>query len=419
MAKKLLDNKFLYVVLSVILAFCLWYYVTTVEGDSRTNTISNIPVTFIGQDVLMENGLMITSEPPTVDIEFRASATTWQRLTRDAVKVTVDVSAITTPGEQTLGYQVSYSGVPEYNVTQLNRTPVNVSFTVEEYVTREVEIRGELTGHLPDEYTFRLENGQPKFEFSPQTLTVSGRKSDVDQIAYALVTVNNEQITETIRGEYPYQLIGLDGAPLDREALDVECANETVSTVLQVQRLVEIPLNVSFTPGGGATEENVVSCDIEPKSITVAGEDADLESLKELNINIDLAAITEDETTLVRPIPLAEELSNPDGVTEATIKITLVGLSTKVVEVTQFTAQNVPEGYNASIRTKSLSVTVRGPEEELEQISAENLRVVADLSGINLASGTYTVDAKIHFDWTGSAGVVSTDYPLVVRMTRR
>ena len=133
---------------------------------------------------------------------------------------------------------------------------------------------------------------------------------------------------------------------------------------------------------------------------------------------IDLASVEDNETTITCPIPLASELYNVDGVTEATVTITLSGLSTKTLEVTAFTLQNKPDGYAATVMTKSLSVVVRGTEEDLALVSADNLRAVVDLKDINLASGQYTVDTKIYFDGTGGAGVVGTDYSVVVRLTK-
>ena len=424
MAKKFLDSKLLYIILSVILSVSLWYYVTTAEGVTDTDTVHNIPVTLEGEDILMSNGLMITSELPDVDIKFQATAANLVKLKQEGtIKLSLDVSAITQPGAYTMAYEISYTGISKNNFSLVEQSPVNVSFVVERYVTEEIEIRGAFEGQLAEGYMIRLENNQPVFEFAPQTLTVSGKKSDVDRIAYALVTISNEELSQTIRGDFAYELIDAKGQVLDQSALEIECASETVAVVLPVQMFAEIPLTVEFENGGGATLEDNVTWDIEPKNIIVAGEAADMEVLLsrgKLSVGtIDLAKIAENETVLIRTIPLADEFTNVDGVSEVTITITLHGLVSVPLEVTEFDIQNIPDGYNAAVQTKSLNVLVRGTEEELELVSASNLRVVADLSNINLASGQYTVNAKIQFDGIGNAGVVEKDYPLTVRLTKQ
>jgi len=178
---------------------------------------------------------------------------------------------------------------------------------------------------------------------------------------------------------------------------------------------------VELVDGGGVKQSKNVEWDYNPKSITVSGEKADMETLlssgKITVAKINLAEVETGETTLVKTIPLAAELTNLDGVTEVVIEITVSGLVNKTLEVTEFDVQNVPLGYSAKVQTKSLFVVVRGTEEELEEATAENLRVVADLANIDLAAGQYTVNAKIYFDGIGDAGVMGS-YPLAVRLTK-
>ena len=143
MQKKLLDSKLLYVIFSVVMAFSLWCYVTTVEGVTDTETIPNIPVVFEGEDMLLEKGLMITSDVPTVTMKFQATATNLVKLKEDgAVSISVDVASITQPGTYTMAYDVSYSGISRSNFTVVEQNPANITFVVESYITREVEIRG-------------------------------------------------------------------------------------------------------------------------------------------------------------------------------------------------------------------------------------------------------------------------------------
>lgn len=82
---------------------------------------------------------------------------------------------------------------------------------------------------------------------------------------------------------------------------------------------------------------------------------------------------------------------------------------------------NVPEGWRAAVVTRVLAVTVRGRAELLDQLSAENIRVVADLKDVNAAAGRVTVAAKIYLDSAGTAdqvGVMGTDYKVVIDLAK-
>lgn len=416
MAKKLLDSKILYMALALVLAVVLWFYVKTVRGEADTTTLKNIPVTFVGTDVLQDNGLMLTGEVPTVDLELQANVTTLSKLTAQGVTLRVDVSRITGATEYTLSYDViPPAGVSESSFTVLSRTPANVTFDVARYDTVEIPVRGGLAegSSIAEGYVGR------GFRFSQETVQVSGRADLVDRVRHALVTISGEEMTESIQETRTYQLIGADNQVL--EGLEVTCYPETVEVTYEILKELEVPLRVDIRSGGGATyERNVSFLDISPKSVTVLGRPEDLESLKELTVaTINLADV--DGTQILTPeIPLAEGLSISGGISTATVTITVDGLEKRSFEVDResLTPINIPEGFRADVRTQSLSVTIRGTPEALEEVSPDNIRGTVDLSGVELASGQYVVPVKVQFDGVEGAGVLGGDYQVTVRLTR-
>lgn len=52
-------NKIICLLISLFASFVLWSYVVTVINTEQTETIYNIPVTFIGTDILREQNLII------------------------------------------------------------------------------------------------------------------------------------------------------------------------------------------------------------------------------------------------------------------------------------------------------------------------------------------------------------------------
>lgn len=60
MGKKILNSKWIYVILSVLLAFVLWLYVGREANPEVTNTLSHVQVVYSGLESLEERGLMIS-----------------------------------------------------------------------------------------------------------------------------------------------------------------------------------------------------------------------------------------------------------------------------------------------------------------------------------------------------------------------
>lgn len=415
MGKKILDSKVFYIVLSVILSIALWFYVTSLDDNLSTKTIKSIPVTFTGADILEERNLMITSSTPTATVAVRATPTVLWKLTDESIRLTVNVSQITEASEYTLAYTaVLPSGVSQSDVEFISGQTGNVTFTVSRFTSRDVEVRGKFVGTVGEN---RLPGDDDEFIFAPKKVTVSGQANLVNQVDHVLVTIDGDKLTDTVNGEYSYQLIGVDGNPI--ENLDVTCSDDVVYVTYPIWSTKEIGLEVKFVTGGGVSENNI-NYTMTTDRITVAGTKEAIDSITEGSITlatINLANV-KDGDELVYTIPLADELMNLSNVTEVTVTIEFPqNLSARTFNVTEINWIGLPEGWDAQIVTQVLPVEIRGRTYLLEGLTEANIRAVADLKDITLAAGQYTVPVRIYLDSVGTAeqiGVMGTDYKVVV-----
>lgn len=406
-------NKGFYMVLSVLVAIGLWTYVVGALNPDSSGPVRNLPITFVGTDVLESRGLMITSGlEQTVTLHVNGKRDALLSLSAETVSITIDVSSITQPGQYSSEYQVSFnppSGVASSSLVTTDRYPQRVTYTVVRQASRTIQVRGTATGRVAEGY----QTGE--FRFEPETLEVRGEEALVNQIDYALVTLEQEDMSETYSGDLPYVFVTFTGEVMDPAKFETNVS--LVRTILPVFQLKEVPLSVNIIPGGGATEKNV-KVDIEPKSVMVAGAPADLEPLREISLgNVDLSKVLGNDT-LTFPISLAPELTNVSGETEATVTLSIEGLATATLEVDSIELIHCPEGYVADAVTQTRQVQIRGEAEAVESVSASQLLIVADLENTVVASGTQTVPVKVYLNGRNDVGVVG-DYNIVVSITRR
>lgn len=405
-------SKGLYMVISVLTAIALWMYVRGVVNPDASGPVRNLPVTFVGLDTLESRDLMLVGGAnQTVTLNVTGKLDAVKALSAETVSITIDVSSITEPGQYTNDYQVSFnlpSSVSAGSLAITDRYPQRVTYTVVRQATRPIPVRGTATGSVADGYQVG------EFIFSPETIQVRGEESLVNQIEYALVTLDQEDMAETYSGDLPYTFITYTGDVMDPAEFDTDAP--LVRTTLPVYQLKEVPLSVNIIPGGGATEENV-KWDIEPKSIIVSGAAADVEPLKEVFLgNIDLSKVLGSDT-ITFPIALSSELTNVSGVSEATVKISVEKLTTVTLEVDNIELIHKPEGYKAEPVTQTRQVQIRGAAEAVETVTASQLRIVADLNNIVATTGTQTIPVKVYLDGRNDVGVVG-DYNIVVSITR-
>lgn len=414
MGKKITDSRWFYIVISLLLAFILWIYVGKEANPIKTSTLSNVQVVYSGLEKLEERGLMISEgADQTVALRIRARSDVWARLNQGETTVTIDVSGITEPGEQNVtitSRNISYPrSITATDSIELQYTsPGAVTFTVSKWASKDVDVRGVFEGSIADGYQ------RGEFSMAPEKVTVSGPQELVEQVDYARVTVTQTDMNATYSQDTGYTLIDYDGNPIFADELETE--PETVLVTLPVEKLKEVELTVDIIPGGGATADDV-EIDIEPKTIMVSGSDEDLENLDSISLGeIDLADVF-GSLTQSMPIQLDSVLTNVSGITEAKVTVTVKGLTTKVLQVSNISFINKPAGYQADVVTQSCSVQIRGTEEAVAAVTASQLRIVADLSAVELSTGNQTIPVKVYLDGSSDVGVVG-DYNIVVSITR-
>ena len=293
-----------------------------------------------------------------------------------------------------------------------------VNVNVARFLRREVPVRGSFQGQAAEGY---LAGNDDDFLFAPATVWISGQAELVNQVSHVLVTITGEDLTDTVRDEYTFQLIGASDNVL--EDLDVACDVDMVYASFPIRATAEIPLVVKVTPGGGLGEDDV-KIELSTDSIMVAGsKDAVAALVGEGAItldSIDLGAIRDGDEWSI-PVPLEDELENLSGTAEVRITVTVKKrVVSQVFTATHIQTINEPEGWNVEIVTKELPVEIRGTEKLMDELTEENIRVVVDLQNINPVSGPQTVPARIALDSAGSKseiGEMTANYTVAVTLT--
>lgn len=403
------ESKIFYIVLSILVATVLWAYVVNVENPDIDWTVSDIPVTFVGENALAEENLMVMSgKASTISLRLQGKRQTLTQLNRNNITITVDLSKLVTTGLHQMAYEIHLPSnlTLGENVSIVDRSSNYVDVTLGRMVTKTVAVTASFEGNIADGYI------GDEMTVSPETVEISGEEQEIAKVDRAEVIVTGQDLSETLSADMPYQLLDYSGNEVLSK--EIQKSTETVHVTLPVVVVKNVPLEVSLKEGGGAKEGNAKVV-IEPASIMLSGEETDLLGLESITVGeIDLAQVLS-SSEVNFTIPLPPNVKNVSGVTEAKVSLELTGLTTKAVQVTDIGVTNVPSGLKASLVTKSLQVVLRGTEEAISEISSYHLRAVADLSELGRARGSYTVPVKVVLNGYADAGVVG-EYTIVVSL---
>lgn len=369
-----MKNRIGTALLSLLIAFGIWIYVVSVVAPESERTYYDVPVKLHGDNVLKSRNLMLVSdENMQLDLQLSGTRTDLNKLSSANITVIADLSGITTAGEHTVHYSVSYPGSISSSITVLSPESQTVTVRVVEWAQKEVPIEVEYTGQLPDDFTADKKN----VALDRNVVTVSGAKEEVDRVEKATITIDlTDQMTDI---DQVYDLTFRDASGKPVELVNASADSQQVTVVLKINMIKTLNIIVKIMPGGGLTEADA-TCVPRFDQLVVSGPASILVELSDITVPVYIGELDE-SGTVFWDIRLPEGVTNETGITQVPVEVTIPKLirETFEIDVSQYLPA-APEGMEMELGTITLNVIVEGRAHRLENITAEDIRLVIDLS---------------------------------------
>ena len=173
--------------LALLGAVVAWYGIR--EAISFELLVEDIPVRILHDEgwALLEGG------EQTVDVRFRGARSDVRDLSRDQVDVAIDVRGRREPGPQTVRISPRDVRAPTGARPVLIR-PEQVTFSLDRESEREVPVRVEVQGQVPDGFDVE------QVASVPATVTLGGPSAQIDRVAFVrTVPVELDQRIQSFR----------------------------------------------------------------------------------------------------------------------------------------------------------------------------------------------------------------------------
>lgn len=378
-----MKSKFAAGLLSLLVAFGLWTYVINNVSKEETLSLDDVPVLFQNEGALAGNGLVMTGGTgQTVDLTVTGYRSELMKLNSSNVTVVVDLSRLYDAGRQSLQYTVHYPADVDSSSFVYTADRSRITLTLENLIDAKVPVVVQTSGTPAEGYRIFPETQT----LSETYINVSGPASVVGQVTQAVIYVDLEGATQSIRNQaFDFALCDAEGNPV--EVPNVEQVVTDVSQVelnLTIQGYKYVLLAPNVIDGKGATEEtSSIVCS--PEGIWITGSDEALASVETITLasNIDLGQYLEDQTITV-PIKLPEGITSLSEEDEVEVSISFPELMTKTFTMTNIQPVNVPAGMIPNINTTSVTVTVRGPSVVVQRMTEAAITVSVDFGGLSI-----------------------------------
>ena len=402
-------SKVVRIVISILVAIAMWLYVDLERAPERTMTIRDIPVEFSGENTTLadKNLMLLSGYDTTIDLKIRGPKRELVKMNRDNVRVIASTSSIDSVGVHQLDWTVSFpDGVVRTNVSVEKASLSQITVTVGELYTKEVPVECQVVGEVAEGYF----TGDVVLD--PEVLTLRAQRDDLLNVSCAKLTVDISGATRSVVQTVDVQLYDYDGNPVENSNIRTNTSLIQAKVPVLTTREVELAVEFSGVPGAAM---NSIKCDITPKTVRLNGEADVLDSIAKLvlaTLHVDDLELHQQNSYVVTP-PDGTWLVNGNEV--ATADITLEGIEEKSLTATSIEFDKLPSGLYAIAPDGGLTVRLWGLSEEIEAVTAENLRVIADMSAVT-GQGTVTVPVTVTISGFNDVTVRGT-YELTVTVT--
>lgn len=378
---------------SLIFALVFWIFVMDTDNPEMTKLMTGIPVTVLGEQVLVQKELQIMQDQtPNINVKVRGRRKDVLSLSSSDIEVTVDLSSAKA-GKHTYPIKVAIqrAGVV---IDSVSLSALNVE--IEQVLKAKRPIDVALVGTVPEPFVVALET------ISEGLVEIQGPESLVNQVTRLKGQVDVTGVTASFSTE-----VGL--LPMDSQGLPVEgvtLSKQKMRVAIKVLERRQMPLAL-VTEGALAEGLALKGAKLVPESITVVGDSTVLDLIKAIPIQaVQLGTITESTTQpviLMLPEGIRTEIQQ---IVQLEIDIEKRARRIFTVPTASINLMNAQPDTKVTFTEAEVDIMIEGPESVLSALDGDQLKLSLDI--INLSQGrhrvAFMVDVPEGFQWIEAEG---------------
>lgn len=373
----MLNNKKVTIVLSFVIAICMWTYVVGETNPTVTKTFKDIPIKIKNEKILEEHGLAISEiEYETVSVTLKGTRNRMNKIMDTDISAFVDLEEAA-KGENLLRVHIQCPSYMEFENSSIQKVKVKV----ENLKTKEVDVTVKYEG------TGNMDIKPITLSVAPEKVTVRGAESLVDSVVSAGGIIDAGVVREKAA------MFNIVIKPLDKEGDEVAhvSVSQTMVTVeAQLTETKTVPIKAIIDNDNGAGMGRTYEM---PENVVITGSSTALENIEYVECEpIDISNITE-SCRLPLKFILPEGISISEKSADSyVLNVYVENTDEKIFEYDSgdIRINGLAENLDAAIADTRIKVTVSGKESDLVSFDAGNISLSVNLEDI--AEGRHKVN---------------------------
>lgn len=378
----IIRNNRVLMLLSLIISFGLWVWVSVEKSPITQKVITDVPVNIeLSGSIPEQLKLQIFGDNNfKVDVTVSGKKYILASIDKDDIVVSAITNYVDSSGSKTL--QLKYAvadGSEDFDIISLSSSYIEVYFDTFKQV--ELPLQANFTEDINSLLPENCVLGD--IVFSKQTITVSGPASEINRISKAVANVTLSEKLEKNTTLIPdVQLITEDGSKLVYSQIDNESKDITMS--IPIFKTVTLPTSVTFKNAPANFVSDPLKYTVSPSQITAAIPIDLVETTKSIPVAvIDFADITNGINVFnISSSDISDIMATSATASKFRVTVDASSMSSKTVTIpaSKVRIKNSDDLYSVrNIDTRNLTFTVIGEKEVLDSITADDITLNADL----------------------------------------
>ena len=400
------DKRIVFLI-SLLLSFLLWMTVSLVLRPTGEVIVSGVGVNVnVQSGILGELGLSaIEGAESTVNVTISGSRSVIGGVSAEDISISPSLSGVSGAGSYELDLRATNTSSKDFEIVNISPSKILVKF--DKYVDKVVPLKYNIIGdyNIPDEFI------QEEIYTTPSQIVVTGPEIDLAEIECAFVdVVLSGDYNETIAAVGEVFLADKDENYLDYNKDEISLDNEVATVYVPVHKTANLPVSFDYRNVPEFFDPANLNYTISATDILVEGEDNIINKYSDIFLGyVDIRVLTLENPSVKFDVKLPEGLTAQNFVGDIYLNFDFTDYIETTFNATQINIINVPKEYKVTSNTSKVAVTLMGPAEVINSLSAKDIVIQLDLSTREISqTGQYRVQADVFLPGGENAWAIGT-----------
>ena len=381
------NNKFL-MIISLIIAIGIWVSVS----PQRDMTI-NCPVTLSTKNSSAEKlGLqVINGGEQNISVTVEGEWYSISELNSDDITISYSFGGIVDSGD----YEIAIAATKTNNTADFtikSISPEKVKVSLDHISTEKYPIEV-ITNNITAEDGLIV--GTPIIDNEKGEIEITGPATKLNKLKRIVAEVNVEG-TLSKSQVFTSELKFLNKNDKEMDISQLTVPYTEVDVIVPINQTKTVPIKAQFINAPQAYASSAIAHSISQEQIELIGTKEALSKIDSILLqSIDYKELTPDNNKFKINLNLPSGITTSNGITEVTVTVQMNNYSSKTLNISNFKTVNLKKSTTASVETSYKSITVVGPKNVIEKLSANDVYIECDMSNSTSVSGSVTVEGTV------------------------